>query len=418
MNSIVQRILAYLPALDRQIWLLMLGRLLSQIGTGFTLFYAPIFFTNQVGLSATIVGIGIGSGSITGVAGRILGGSFADSPQWGRRKTLLLSAIVSTVGDFILALSNDFTSFLIGNLLMGLGVGLYWPATEAVVADLATLDQRNEAFALTRLADSLGLGLGVILGGWLVAATSAYRALFWIDGISFIIFFLLIYRTITETLLPPDGDRSFFQGWNIALTDKILLIYTVVNILFTSYLALINSALPLYFSQFVYRHAPTRGFAPTTLSVLFTWHIVLTAVCQLPVARALYRLNHARALMVSAGLWAIGFLLIWATGALAIGQLIWAILGLGILALATVAYMPAAASLVVDLAPVAQRGVYLSINSLCWAAGYFIGPSVGGWAMDQSSEWADRFWLIVAASVVGAIVVLVVLEKKIKALRE
>ncbi|WP_367267945.1 hypothetical protein [Okeania sp. SIO2C9] len=45
------------PNLDRQILILAMGRLLSQIGTGFTLFYAPIFFVNQVGLSTTLVGI-------------------------------------------------------------------------------------------------------------------------------------------------------------------------------------------------------------------------------------------------------------------------------------------------------------------------------------------------------------------------
>ena len=80
----------WFPRFDYRVWILFVGRLLSQLGTGFTLFYAPIYFVNQVGLSATAVGIGIGSGSITGIAGRILGGSFADSPRWGRRKTLLM----------------------------------------------------------------------------------------------------------------------------------------------------------------------------------------------------------------------------------------------------------------------------------------------------------------------------------------
>ncbi|HEY9880288.1 MAG TPA: MFS transporter, partial [Leptolyngbyaceae cyanobacterium] len=51
----------WLPALDHRIWILAGGRLLSQIGIGFTLFYAPIFFVDQVGLTATQVGLGIGS---------------------------------------------------------------------------------------------------------------------------------------------------------------------------------------------------------------------------------------------------------------------------------------------------------------------------------------------------------------------
>ena len=45
-----------------------------------------------------------------------------------------------------------FPLFVVGNLLMGFGVGLYWPATEAVVADITADQQRNEAFALVRLA--------------------------------------------------------------------------------------------------------------------------------------------------------------------------------------------------------------------------------------------------------------------------
>jgi len=116
-----KKLIAGLPQFDRRIWILIAGRLLSQMGSGFVLFYAPIFFVNQVGLSAAAVGIGIGSESISGVFGRILGGSLADSPQWGRRKTLLLSAAISALADLVLTFSYNFPTFLLGNLLMGLG---------------------------------------------------------------------------------------------------------------------------------------------------------------------------------------------------------------------------------------------------------------------------------------------------------
>ena len=45
-----------IPQFSFAVWILAAGRLLSEIGTGFTLFYAPIFFVNQVGISATLVG--------------------------------------------------------------------------------------------------------------------------------------------------------------------------------------------------------------------------------------------------------------------------------------------------------------------------------------------------------------------------
>lgn len=270
MNWFKRQFRHWLPQLDYQIWVLAAGRLLSQLGTGFTLFYGPIFFVNQVGLSATAVGIGLGSASISGVVGRVLGGSFSDSRFWGRKRTLLLSAAVSAIASFVLALANNFPVFVIGNLIMGFGVGLYWPATEAAVADLSEPQLRNEAYALTRLGDSLGLGLGVILGGALIAAAGAYRTLFVIDGLSFGVFFGVIYWAIAETARSDRQGHQALRGWLTALRDRRLLIYVLVNIIFTTYLAQVNSTLPLYFKNFV---QSGQGFAAPVISGLFTWHI-------------------------------------------------------------------------------------------------------------------------------------------------
>jgi MFS family permease len=397
---------SWMPQLSYQIWILALGRLLSQLGTGFTLFYASIFFVKQVGLSATAVGIGLGSGSISGVIGRFLGGSFADSQFWGRRRTLLLALVISALASLILASTYDFPIFIAGNLLMGLGVGLYWPATEAAVADLSTIDQRNEAFAITRLADSLGMGMGVVLGGALIAATGNYRALFIIDAISFVVFLAVVYWAIPETRkFEKEKDHHKSRGWAVAFGDRKLMIYVLVNILFTTYLAQINSTMPLYFTNFV------PGFSPKIISALFTWHVMIAALCQLPVARLLNRFSRPRALIFSMLLWAVGFVLIWLTGVAATNQIFWAILALGVLAIATVAYTPSASALVVDLAPESLRGIYLSINSQCWAIGYFIGPPLGGWVLDQSATIVHNYWLAAAASTSIGILILQYLNR-------
>ncbi|WP_068819273.1 MFS transporter [Phormidesmis priestleyi] len=403
---------SWLPRFRHEVWILAFGRLLSQVGTGFTLFYAPIFFVNQVGLSATAVGLGLGSAAISGVVGRALGGTFADSKFWGRRRTLLLSAVVSAIASFSLANAYDFPTFVSGNLLMGLGMGLYWPATEAVVADLTTPIQRNEAYSITRLSDALGLGVGVVLGGLLISLTGAYRSLFIIDGISFLVFFGVIYVAIAETNRFVERPRG--EGWTIALTDKRLLVYALVNTMFTTYIVQIDSTMPLYFSNFLKLDNTNRGFPPALISALFTGYLTLSVIFQLPIARALNRFSRPKVLMLSASLWAIGFAFIGVTGIVSQGHLVWAILGMGVLSLATVTYMPAASSLVVDLAPESLRGTYLAINSQCWAAGYFIGPPLGGWALDQSATIAHSFWLFLSLSVVVAIGILRWLDRIMK----
>jgi MFS family permease len=403
-----------LPPLSPQIWILAVGRLLSQVGTGFTLFYAPIFFVNQVHLSATAVGLGLGSASLSGIIGRVLSGSMTDSARWGRRPTLLLSAFISACAAFVFASANNFPLFVVGNLLMGLGMGLYWPATEAVVADLAPPDLRNEAYALTRFADGFGLGAGVILGGLLISTTGAYRTLFWIDGISFLVFWVVVYCAIAETRNPNQMVHPTWQGWQVAFNDRRLLVYVGVNVLFTTYIVQMESTLPLYLSNFVQFPDTEKGFSPSMISGLFAGHLALGTLLQLPVARWLKRLRHAQALIISACLWSLGFSLIWMTGTSQTFTLGWAILALAIMAGAVVSYTPSASALVAEMAPESLRGIYLSINSLCWAVGYFIGPPLGGLALDQPRPIADTFWLGLASSVMVVIIILRWLDRLLK----
>ncbi|MGF1570000.1 MAG: MFS transporter [Nodosilinea sp.] len=402
----------WLPDLDPRVWILAAGRLLSQVGIGFTLFYAPIFFVNQVGLSATQVGLGIGIGSVAGMAGRFLGGSMADSPRWGRRPTLLGSTLVSALADGVLLLAQGFPLFLAGNLLMGFGVGLYWPATEAVAADLTVGDQRNEAYAVVRLADSLGLGVGVVLGGLLISLTGAYRALFVVDGITFLLFFAIVYVAIAETRPAGNTEKSFFHGWDQALRDTNLMVFALANVGFTAYLAQVQSTLPVYLNRFV-PTASGQGISERTLSLLFTAHVVLAALTQLPMARWLKRFRPVQGLMISALFWGLGFCLV-GVARVAPGAYLWAGAALGMMALGMVAYTPIASALVVAMAPDALRGVYLSVNSMCWAVGYLVGPPLGGWALDQGTVMAQGFWLVLAITVVPALGVLAWLDRRLR----
>ncbi|WP_373540495.1 MDR family MFS transporter [Chamaesiphon sp.] len=382
--------------LPRQIWILALGRLLSEIGSGFTLFYAPIFFVQQVGISATSVGLALGSASISGIAGRLISGTFAD--RWGRKPMLLLATAVLAIACGIFTITADFPTLVVACLVQGLGLGLYWPANEAIVADLTTGDVRRVAYAITRLADNVGIGVGIIAGGLLISATGAYRNLFIIDGISFCCFFLTIALSIRETLVSPKRTQRLFSGYTTALRDRRLLVYVIVNIIFTIYISQTQTTLPLYFSGFV-PQATARGFNPQVISALFTGHLLMTIAFQLPMLKLLEKLSQARSLMISGGFWALGFGCITMTGLSTSYQLLWANLGLGLFALAIVAYTPTASALIADLAPASLRGVYTSINSLCWAVGYAVGPPLGGWALDRSPEFAHGFWLGLAATV-------------------
>lgn len=404
---------SWLPSIHPQIWIFAIGRFLSEVGTGCTLFYAPIFFVNQVGLSATSVGVALGSASISGIVGRIVGGSLADSEHWGRRRTLLLATAISAIGSLVLATTNNFTILVIGSLISGLGIGFYWPAAESVVADASQIDNRRETFAIARLADNLGLAIGIMLSGFLILISGSYRWLFVIDAISFLVFFGVVYAGISETEQQQIGESEkteYISSWMAVLSDRRFLVYIAVNIFFTIYISQIHSTLPLFFKNFVIK-STSEGFAQTTISVLFAWHLVFAIICQLPVTSILKRCSHTLALTVSAIFWAIGFGLIWVSGTAPSHHLVWAILALGVFAVAIVSYTPSAASLVTELAPENQRGVYFSINALCWAVGSFIGHPLGGWALDQPQILTNSYWLYFILSVAIAVAILQYLSR-------
>jgi MFS family permease len=421
MVQAVKNYLRYLfPDLHSQIWVLAAGRFLSLIGTGFTLFYAPIFFKHSVGLTAAAVGLGLGMSQVPGILGRVLGGTLSDGPLMGRRRTLLLSSLFCFFGSVVLAMAIGFKTFLLGSLIKGFGVGLFWPASEALVADLTRGKDRVEAYALNRMGDNLGLGIGVILGGLLIALTGAYRALFVIDAISFLVFMALLHLKIREPerQIAAAAWEGWFQAsihivssWIQAFRDIRLAVFFPINILFAFYMAQISSALPLQLSQL---NGSLSAFSPMQITVCFTWYVLLTAAIQIPLARRVSRMSHPLALGFSALGWAAGFLLIRAVVELEAGHFPLALASLAAVSLATVLYTPSASALIADLAPESIRGVYTSINSLCWAIGYLLGPWLGGMAMDWPAEEAPWYWLALAGSTLAAIGALGVLQRLIR----
>ncbi len=378
---------------------MVMGRFLSQTGTGFTLFFAPIYFVNQVGLSATQVGIGLAAVAVSGVIGRIAGGSLSDN-LWGRRPTLLLSLLLSGAGSVGLAMSLGFLPFILSNLIAGLGDGLYWPCAEAIVADLAQPEQRNEAFGLNRLADNLGHSVGVTLASAIVVAIGAYRVLFVIDALTYLLFFAIVLLKVQETRVVSQSSGNFWAGWGWAFQDRSLMLFLIPNSLLTMYIAQLFSSLPLYFNTSV-------ALGEAQIGALFALQGVMVVFLQIPIARYLNRIPRIRGLLIASGAWGLGFGLILLTGMLPSSGLsiLGALLGLAVISIAVMTYNPSASSLIVDLAPPELRGVYFSVNSLCWAAGFMVGPAVGGAVLDLAEPLNHNLWigLILTTAIVAGL---------------
>jgi MFS family permease len=384
-----------------------IGRGLYQCASAVLLFYMPIVFVNYAHLTATQVGLAIGGGSIAGFIGNFLGGAMTDSPQFGRRRTIIAATVLSIAAAFVIAFVQTLPALFAANLLFGVGTGLYWTAADAAVMDATTPANRQAAFSVLGLFDNLGLGTGTLAGGWLLKQLQPENRLFGVAGVVFGLMWLLFTIGMTETRQESAEAPAIdgLTGWKIAVTDSRLITYLLVNTLFITYIALVNSNLPLYLINF-------QQISESTVSNLFTFgYVGFGAVLQIPVIRLIAGLSYLKSLMISIVVWGLGF------GVVSLwhpidGSLIAALVAFGIFAIATVIYKPTSATWIAELAPPNLRGAYTAIAYQCWAIGYFVGPIFGGWALDQPIEVIRRFWLGVGLSAAVGLLILQLLRQR------
>jgi MFS family permease len=394
-----------------QVWAQAIARLLYQAGHGTIHFFLPLIFVNQLGFSATVVGLGISIGALAGVIGHVLGGYLTDAPKYGRKQTLLFSAGLSAFAAILLGLLPNLPMLIVANLIMGLGAGCYWTAADASVIDITPQEKRQQAFAVLGLANSLGSGLGVLGGGILLSLVAQAQTLFLISGFVLLVFLILIQFVVTETRQNALEHSDTLQGFGLAFKDRALQLFVLISVLFTTYIALIHSTLPLYLTNFITASAsqttPTGESSLISVANLFTWcYIGIGAVLQLPLVHILTSLLNIQALMISMLLWGSGFFLVWATHLIPSFPILFMIAAFSVFAIASDIFRPFSAAVIAELAPESLRGVYLAISHQCWSIGYFVGPILGGWAMDQSPMIAHYLWIATAASTISGLVIL------------
>ena len=137
-------------------------RLLASIGAGGVIFVTPLVF-HAIAFSASQVGSGLAISALVGTVVRLLCGALLDRGlrcSWPVRATTLLAISA----DLVLFQADTYNNYLLGQLLLGMAAGLYWPAIELAVPLNCGDVPSGRGYALVRSADALGIGLGALLG--------------------------------------------------------------------------------------------------------------------------------------------------------------------------------------------------------------------------------------------------------------
>ncbi|WP_093799797.1 MFS transporter [Streptomyces sp. Wb2n-11] len=134
-----------------------------------------VYLVRGEGLTPGEAGLLISVGSTGLLVGSLLSGPLCD--RRGRRTALLTALLLNAAGYLGLAVLDGPPWTYAGLLFVALvGMGMFSPASNTLVADLTTPEQRPFAYTISYVGNNLGMGVGPLLGG--VAAAYSYHVMF------------------------------------------------------------------------------------------------------------------------------------------------------------------------------------------------------------------------------------------------
>src|SRR5882724_4343787 len=181
-----------LKPIQRWLWVLSTGGTLLDgfvifiLGVTMPLIIAEFRFTPDV---VGLVGASLVFGAVFGAG---LGGPLAD--HLGRKKLMLADMIIIGTGAATSALANGFPLLFIGQLLVGVGVGIDFPASSSYVSEVLLKRSRARMMVATIACQSVGMLLATVIALFLlknVHSAQTWRLFLAIEGIIALLFFLL-----------------------------------------------------------------------------------------------------------------------------------------------------------------------------------------------------------------------------------
>jgi MFS transporter, putative metabolite transport protein len=154
-------------------WFLASGGTLMDGLSIFSLGIAMPLISTRFALSPLMIGL-IGSALVLGaVFGAALGGAAAD--RFGRKPAFLIDMTIIAVGAFVSAAASAPRWVLLGQLLVGIGIGIDFPVSASYVSETVPKNARSRMVVATIALQSVGMLVGAavdlaILRAWSNAA--------------------------------------------------------------------------------------------------------------------------------------------------------------------------------------------------------------------------------------------------------
>lgn len=366
--------------------------LVNQLGvnTGFYLLipYLALHMSENLGMSAAVVGIVLGVRNLSQQGLFLIGGTASD--RLGARGVIITGCALRTVGFGLFALGDGLPVLLAASVLSGLAGALFNPAVRAYLA-LEAGERKVEAFALFNLFATTGALIGPLLGSALLLVDFRASALT-AAGIFAVL-------TIAQALALParhvtTTGNSVMADWREVIGNRGFVAFALAMVgMFT-----LENQLYLLLPDGARRATGWEGAAGLVFLVGTLTHLGL----QLPITRALKgRGTRGRWISVGLTLMALSFvppmtLAGHGTPPEGLVETAWRALpvlgGAVLLQLGVMTAQPFVMELIPGFGRPELTGTYFGLFYVLSGIAAAVGNTVIGWAMDTGDRTASP-WL-------------------------
>ncbi|MFH1809557.1 MAG: MFS transporter [Pseudomonadota bacterium] len=357
--------------LPGRVYVLCLGTFINRAGTMLVPFLA-LYVQGEMGLDEQVATRAMGAFGLGAMIASVLGGHLTD--RLGRRAVMLLG--LGGGAAILLVFSSFRTPFSIYAAVFAFALlaEMYRPASSSMIADLTSGEQQTHAFGLMYFAINLGFCLGPLIGG--VLAARSFQLLLWGDALTSLLFALIIFVWIRESLPARVADDdgtvtaqvSLTAAARVILHDRIFLLYALAALLCAAVYMQLVSTFPLYLRRL--------GISPATYGLLLSINAAMVVSLQLPVTSLVARLPRGWVMAVGTFFIGAGF------GLMGFAATAWQFaLCIVTLTAGELLAFPLSQAIVADLSPPSLRGRYMGVFGLSFSIAIMGGAPLGGMAL-------------------------------------
>jgi EmrB/QacA subfamily drug resistance transporter len=222
-------------------------------------------FARDLGAGTTGLQWIVDAYTLTFAALLLLAGAIAD--RYGRQHALTAGLAVFGAGSLIAAFTGTTTELIATRVLMGVGAAFIMPATLSILMNVFTDPvERTKAIGLWSAVSGLGVAIGPVTGGWLLAHFS-WGSIFLVNLPIVAIALVAAHWLVPASRAPRSEGRLDLLGALLSVAAFTALTYTIIEAPANGWLSLTTLGLAL---------------ASAALLALFIWREARAAHPMLP----------------------------------------------------------------------------------------------------------------------------------------